>query len=219
MPTFTQDCAPLFTALAKAQAEFTAVTRDRVNPQFKSRYATLDGIREMALPILAANGLSVIQWPSTVRIDGVLHVCAHFLLAHSSGATFQPDDLVIPLADNKANSTAQQIGVAATYGARYQFRDVLGICGTDDTDTDAPREPAPRAHVPPPAPAPVVLPSRDLPESEQVSGLVALFAAAAGDRARINAVAAAVSAAAYPEGSAQRSAARDAMKAAAGVRS
>ena len=167
----TGEAGPLFAALAKSQAEFSAVTRDRVNPQFKSRYATLDGIREMALPILAANGLSVIQWPSTDRTDGVITVRAHILLAHSSGAMFQPDDLSIPLADNKANSVAQQIGVAATYGARYQFRDVLGICGTDDTDTDA--EPVRTA---PPPPRAVAVPAMDAPDADAIRQVQALWA-------------------------------------------
>ena len=166
----TGEAGPLFAALAKSQAEFSAVTRDRVNPQFKSRYATLDGIREMALPILAANGLSVIQWPSTDRTDGVITVRAHILLAHSSGAMFQPDDLSIPLADNKANSVAQQIGVAATYGARYQFRDVLGICGTDDTDTDA--EPVRTA----PPPRVVAVPAMDAPDAVAIAQVQALWA-------------------------------------------
>src|SRR5690606_8743320 len=48
-------------ALVKARAQITAVHKDASNPYFGSRYVTLGGLMEAALPALLEHGIVVMQ--------------------------------------------------------------------------------------------------------------------------------------------------------------
>ena len=54
------------TALITAKAQFNPIHKNKVNPHFKSRYATLDEILEAIAPALLANNLLLIQ-PTIVK--------------------------------------------------------------------------------------------------------------------------------------------------------
>jgi hypothetical protein len=121
----TPTIGALAAALAKAQGSMRAASLDRVNPHFKSRYATLASIIDSARDSLAINGLSVVQ--GTSLVDGRLVVTTR--LMHSSGEWIEDSISIKPMAD-----TAQALGSAITYGRRYSYASMLGIVSDDDDD-------------------------------------------------------------------------------------
>lgn len=113
-------------ALSKFQAEVKNPANTANNPFFKSKYAPLSDILNDVRPILAKNGLSVIQTPGG---DGV-NVIVTTLLVHESGEWIESDPLVLK-ADK---ATAQGAGSAITYARRYALSALLGISSEDDDD-------------------------------------------------------------------------------------
>ena len=119
---------PLAAALAKAQAEFGTVVRDKtVTVQTKTggsytfSYAPLESILAAVRGPLAANGLSIVQ----MLDDGALAT----LLLHESGGVLSsrmalPSDL----------RDLQALGSAMTYLRRYAIQGMLGIAAEDDDD-------------------------------------------------------------------------------------
>jgi hypothetical protein len=113
----------LFTALAKMQGEVENATKGSLNPHFKSKYADLAEVLNTVRPVLAANGLSVIQSPS---FDGsTCHVTT--TLAHSSGGYITGTMSCVP-----AKQDGQGIGAATTYLRRYSLAAVCGVAQADD---------------------------------------------------------------------------------------
>lgn len=116
----------LATALSKFQGEIKNPGNTADNPFFKSKYAPLNEILNVARPILAKNGLSVIQTPSG---DGQ-NIILTTTLIHSSGEWIESPELVLK-ADK---ATAQGAGSAITYARRYAISAILGISSEDDDD-------------------------------------------------------------------------------------
>src|SRR5689334_3553625 len=77
----SESIVKIATALVKAQSNMSNAVKGSANPFFKSKFADLNSIREACIPVLNANGISVLQ-PTTV-IDGKLYV--ETLLLHESG--------------------------------------------------------------------------------------------------------------------------------------
>lgn len=115
----------LFAALAKAQAAMKPAEFDKVNPAFKSKYASHASITHAALPALNANGIAVIQGCSA---DGQ-KVEITTLLAHASGEWISST-----LTVNATQGTPQGIGSAITYGKRYALSAMVGVVADDDDD-------------------------------------------------------------------------------------
>lgn len=118
----------LFHSLAKMQGEVENATKGSVNPHFKSRYADLAEVLNTVRPVLAANGLSVVQSPSFE--DGACHVTT--TIAHSGGGYISGKMSCIP-----AKQDAQGIGAATTYLRRYSLAAVCGIAQEDDDGNTA----------------------------------------------------------------------------------
>jgi hypothetical protein len=123
----TPDLGPLAAALAKAQAAFPRVTRDKTvtvttktGGSYSFKYAPLDSILEATRGPLAENGLTVVQ-----LIDG--HDLVTSLL-HSSGAYLSGRAALPQSAD------IQGLGSAVTYMRRYAIQAMLGIAAEDDDD-------------------------------------------------------------------------------------
>jgi len=118
----------LFAALAKMQGEVENATKGSLNPHFKSKYADLAEVLNTVRPVLAANGLSVIQSPS---FDGaVCHVTT--TLAHSSGGYIYGTMSCVP-----AKMDGQGVGSSTTYLRRYSLAAVCGIAQEDDDGQSA----------------------------------------------------------------------------------
>jgi hypothetical protein len=142
----SQSIGALAGALAKAQAEVEGAAKDRVNPHFKSSYATLASVWEACRVALSKNGIAVVQSP--VADNAAVTVTT--LLAHSSGEWMRS-----ALTASARDATPQSIGSAVTYLRRYGLASMVGVAPEDDDGEQAVNHNAPpRQQVPRPAPEP-----------------------------------------------------------------
>ena len=118
----------LFASLAKMQGDVENATKGSVNPHFKSRYADLAEVLNTVRPVMAANGLSIIQSPS---FDGV-RVCVTTTICHSSGGYVSGEISCVP-----AKHDGQGVGAATTYLRRYALAAFTGIAQEDDDGQSA----------------------------------------------------------------------------------
>ena len=113
----------LFTALSKAQGQFSAAVKDAKNPFFKSNYADLNSVFDAFRVPLAANGLCVSQLVSIIDGNNVLVT----MLGHSSGQWIKSHSPIIT-----TKNDAQGFGAGVTYMRRYALVSMLGISQEDD---------------------------------------------------------------------------------------
>ena len=111
-------------ALVKVQKNMGDATKDSKNPFFKSSYADLNAVREVALPALNEQGISVLQ--PTVSYDGKNYV--RTLLLHESGGWMASDTEIV---QSKQNDP-QAHGSGISYARRYGLQSVLNIGAVDD---------------------------------------------------------------------------------------
>ena len=76
-------------ALSEFQGEVSKISKDGENPFYKNSYATLDNIIGEVRPLLAKNGLSLLQIPTG---DGE-SVGVKTILLHTSGEFLEGDEL------------------------------------------------------------------------------------------------------------------------------
>jgi hypothetical protein len=119
--------AKLATALSKAQRAMRAAEKDRTNPHFGSKYATLAAVWEVIREPLGANGLAVVQQVSTTN-EGV---CVRTTLAHESGE-YVDSETRMPVAQR----TPQGYGGAITYARRYGLSALVGVVADEDDDAN-----------------------------------------------------------------------------------
>lgn len=119
----------LHTALLAAQKDFPLVKKTEKNPFFKSSYAGLPNVLEVAMPILHAHGLYITQAPCTEgdRI-GVTTTLTYAETGESLSSSF-----TVALAKNDP----QGAGSAITYARRYALVSMLGLNVDDDDDGNA----------------------------------------------------------------------------------
>jgi hypothetical protein len=113
-------------AILKVQGAVGSVKKDKVNPHFKNRYATLENVIDTARPALQEAGIAFVQAPGQV-LDGSVEVTT--MLVHESGEWMR-STLHVPL----GKRDAQGVGSAITYGCRYSLMAMLGLPPTDDDD-------------------------------------------------------------------------------------
>ena len=128
--------AALFAAMATAQAQIENAKKDSVNPHFKSRYADLAEVLNTTRPVLARNGICIMQ---STDFDGSM-VYVTTTLAHKDGGYVQSISCCVP-----GKTDAQGIGAATTYLRRYALAAACGIAQEDDDGQSA-------AHAGKPAP-------------------------------------------------------------------
>lgn len=115
-------------ALAKAQRDIPSVAFDKVNPHFRSKYASLTAIWDAVRRPLTDNGLSVSQ--GVVEMNGRF-VCVTVLF-HVSGEWLETEQ---PMLLGKQDM--QGLGSAETYAKRYALASLLGVVSDDDDDGNA----------------------------------------------------------------------------------
>ena len=141
----------LLGALLKAQQDFPVLMTDATNPAYRSRYATLSAVQEVAFPVLHKHGLVVLQSVRTELTEKGLVVYVGAMLHHveSGEETFQELGML------PARQDAQGVGSAITYGRRYLLMTMLGLVADDDDGNAASRTPqmmqSARGSVQPPA--------------------------------------------------------------------
>lgn len=121
----TEHLAEMAKALATAQGEMAAASKDRNNPHFNYSYATLASVWEACRAPLAKNGLAVVQQP--VSNNGRIGVVTTLL--HASGQWMRSTLWVTP-----KDQGAQALGSALTYGRRYSLAAFVGVAPDDDDD-------------------------------------------------------------------------------------
>jgi hypothetical protein len=154
---------PLAAALAKAQAAFPAISRDKevtvqtkAGGSYKFKYAPLDSILAAVRAPLAANGLAIVQLlDEDTLVTSLLHESGAIL----SGRTPIP-----------ATEGVQAYGSAITYLRRYSIQALLGIAAEEDDDgNQAAGNRAAFSRAPAATPAHVVAPHR-----EEVTGILSI---------------------------------------------
>ena len=136
----SQEINELALALVKAQAEFSAVPKDSVNPFFKSTYAALPDVVKTATPVLAKNGLAVSQFISQ---DESGHDALITYLIHESGQFICHTARLMLVKDDP-----QAQGSAVTYLRRYSYMSVLGLVADVDDDGNAASQPVQQTYKP-----------------------------------------------------------------------
>ena len=136
----------IYKALAKAQAEFGPVVKNRKANY--GMYADLGAILDVVRPALNRNGVFLSQ-KVTSQEDGVV---VETILGHESGETLSSGPLFMPVGDVRG-SKAQAFGSARTYACRYSLSAFLGIAADDDDDGQSAGMSAPQPQAKPSAPA------------------------------------------------------------------
>jgi hypothetical protein len=102
---------------------------DTQNPFFKNKYASLAAVRDAVIPVLARNGISVVQDLQTA--EGA--VACSTILCHSSGQQMRFGPYTLPV----SKQDAQGYGSASTYARRYHLMAVAGVVGDSDDDAES----------------------------------------------------------------------------------
>jgi hypothetical protein len=129
----------LIAALVQAQAAIRNPRLDATNPHFRVKYASLAAVRDAVTPALAAQGLTITQFPSTEQ--GA--VTCETVLWHVSGQ-YLGNVLRVPV----AKQDAQGYGAALTYARRYGLMALCNVVGDEDDDAAEDTHPVPAAQDP-----------------------------------------------------------------------
>lgn len=130
---WSQDLNELAPALSTAQGEFETVAKTADNPFFKSKYADLPSVVKAASPILAKNGLAVIQTLGNDTLSTTL--------LHKSGQ-YVGDTAHLHL----VKLDPQAHGSAITYMRRYAYMAILGLVADVDDDANSATPPITQTH-------------------------------------------------------------------------
>ena len=123
--------AKLAAALAKAQAKFEDVKKDKKG--YNYLYSDLASVLQACRPHLAAEGIAIVQRPlptdgHTARIET--------LLIHSSGEWISGELNMIPM-----KADPQGIGSVITYARRYSIQGMVGLASEDDDAASVSQQP------------------------------------------------------------------------------
>lgn len=117
-------------ALAAAQGEMRPAKMDRVNPHYRSKYASLADLEEASREPLAKHGLCIVQtteWAMGGEEDGGPVFVLVTRLIHTSGEWFES---TYPLDKGKP----QDMGSQMTYARRYCRAAIIGQVSDEDDD-------------------------------------------------------------------------------------
>jgi len=112
----------IISSLLKVKTKLQAVAKSADNPFYKSKYATLEAHLLEVEPLLAENGLLLLQ-PTGVNEQGLNTVSS--VIYHISGQ-FVSSELVMGSLD------AQKTGASVTYYRRFTLGALLGMIAADD---------------------------------------------------------------------------------------
>ncbi len=133
--TITPESA-LYAALARAQAKFKAIRKNREvtitmksGGKFKFRYADIDEINVATREALTSEGLSLVQPVRGDSSNGAHRI--ETILMHGSGGTLTSSIDIKPPA---AYADPKEFGATVTYLRRYALSALLGLAADDDLD-------------------------------------------------------------------------------------
>lgn len=116
----------LFSAIAKAQAEFSVAGHNAENPHFRSKFSDISELVRVSRPMLTKNGLSVIH---QILPDASGEHYMHTILAHASGQYIETRIGIKP-----AKSDIQALGGCITYLKRYTYAAIIGLVSSAEDD-------------------------------------------------------------------------------------
>jgi hypothetical protein len=116
--------------MAKVTAEIQNPLKNQNGYGYK--YATLDSILEKVRPVLAKNGLSILQSQEIQESSVVVTT----LLMHTSGEWIETR-AEAPFTTLKGMNDYQSLGAGITYLRRYAISSLLNIASEEDTDANA----------------------------------------------------------------------------------
>lgn len=111
-------------ALLKAQLEFKTASKNKVNPYFKSKYATYTEVLSCVKEPLNKNGITILQ---PIDEDVV-----ETILLHESGEYISSSTRIYNISNKP-----QDYGSAITYARRYALSAILAIDSDEDDDGNA----------------------------------------------------------------------------------
>ena len=114
----------LVKALIKARKHFQPIVKDKTNPHFKTKYASLDAVLNAVQPGLDAAGLAIMQTLEVIDNQSMLIT----ELLHESGESKRS---VYPL-QNQVDP--QKFGGSITYGRRFSLCAILSVVADEDDD-------------------------------------------------------------------------------------
>lgn len=121
--THSESIKEIAAALARAQGAIGGAVKASVNPYFKSSYADLASVCAAIQAPFAAEGLAIVQCPST---DGV-RVSVDTMLIHASGEWMRGT-----LAVSAKEDSPQAVGSCITYLRRYALQAFARVAPEDD---------------------------------------------------------------------------------------
>lgn len=127
---FSDNITDIAKALTDTQSELKNPYNTADNPYFKSKYAPLPDVLNAVRPVLAKNGISIIQRPAT---DDSGNTGVETMILHKSGQYI----LLEPYFLKPSKIDPQTAGGAITYARRYALNAILGISGEEDYDGNA----------------------------------------------------------------------------------
>lgn len=123
-PKKTEAPDTLWLAFAEAQRQFGPIIKNTQGA--RGKYAPLDAVLEMAVPVLNAAGLALTQ--ATFVVDGTLYIRTS--LVHTrTGEAHTSEYPAGPL-----TLQHQQLGAGVTYARRYSLLSILGVFPENEDD-------------------------------------------------------------------------------------
>jgi len=116
----------LVEALADAQADMRNPTFDKVNPHFKSKFASLAAVRDAVIPVLSRHGIALTQTYALVEGAQILRTTLH-----------RGHETIVSEVPLPAYTNSQQWASATTYIRRVSLMAIAGVCGDEDDDAEA----------------------------------------------------------------------------------
>ncbi len=124
---FSESIKNISIALNKVIAEVKDVSKTEEG--FGYKYASLDNILKMLRPLLAKNGLAMLQ-SQEVKDEEII---VKTLLTHTSGEWIEVT-AAAPFENLKGMNSFQVIGAGTTYLRRYSIANLFAIASEEDTD-------------------------------------------------------------------------------------
>lgn len=111
-------------ALLKVKAKMQGVAKESANPFFKSKYASLNAHLDEVEPLLAANGLILVQ---PVRVDTGSNIVSSTIF-HAESGQFITSEMALLVKEQDM----QKLGSAVSYARRYTLGSLLSMQAVDD---------------------------------------------------------------------------------------
>ena len=125
----SQQIDKILPALANVKANLGKVTKGANNPFYKSKYADLNTHLEVVEPVLAENGLILLQ-PVSNNSEG--NNVVESVLFHVESGQYVSSMMVLV-----GETDMQKAGSAVTYARRYTLGSLLSMQAVDDDGNEA----------------------------------------------------------------------------------